>query len=221
VIDHHPGHEAFWREKLGERAQIEVIGAACTLIYERWEKSGLLESMNPLTARMLAAGILDNTLNFTAAITTERDHEAYRNLVRFAGLSEDFAGQYFPEVQEDIEADLENAVRNDMKLITETDNLPKALGQIVVWDAEELLRKGKDRIALVMATLSDDWGVNIVDVSRGKTYFMAMNPKSQAKLARLFGAVFQDGISDPLNALLRKEIIKAALTIDKSPAPQK
>src|SRR5882757_9603894 len=35
VIDHHTGFEADWAA-LGDDATIEFIGAACTLVYEKW-----------------------------------------------------------------------------------------------------------------------------------------------------------------------------------------
>ncbi|MDB5183116.1 MAG: hypothetical protein JWO47_900, partial [Candidatus Saccharibacteria bacterium] len=180
VIDHHPGHEDFWRSKLGEKAQIEPIGAACTLVYERWEKAGLLDQMQPINAKMLAAGILDNTLNFTAAITKSRDHEAYEKLSQKAELDKNFPAVYFSDAQKLIEANLADAVKNDVKLITETNALPQALGQIVTWDAKELLSFGKDQIAEIMKSYSKDWAVNIVSISEGKTYFMANELGSQA-----------------------------------------
>jgi inorganic pyrophosphatase len=115
VIDHHPGHEKYWQEKLGEKAQIEVIGAACTLVYERFKIAGKQKQMLPATAKGLAAGILDNTLNFTAAITTERDHIAYTELLLLAKLSNDFAAKYFLDVQNIVEANIENAVKGEKK----------------------------------------------------------------------------------------------------------
>ena len=33
VIDHHPGLESFWQEKIGDKAIIEHVGAACTQVF--------------------------------------------------------------------------------------------------------------------------------------------------------------------------------------------
>lgn len=214
VIDHHPGHEEYWQEKLGDKAQIEQVGAACTQVYERWQTADKLELMRPVTAKILAAGILDNTLNFTAGITKDRDCVAYADLIRLARLGSDFPAQYFSEVQTAIEADLENAIKKDTKTITETTLVPRELGQLVVWNGKEIVSKDVDRIALVMESIGNDWGVNIISISEQKSYFVAFNPLSQQKFTDLLGVKFFNSVSEPHVALLRKEILR--LAIDKS-----
>jgi len=38
IYDHHPGYEDFWKEKIGDKAKIEKIGAAATLIWKEFKK---------------------------------------------------------------------------------------------------------------------------------------------------------------------------------------
>lgn len=216
VIDHHPGHEAYWTEKLGDKAQIELVGSACTQVYERWKAGSKLELMRPEVASMLAAGILDNTLNFNANITNERDHAAYIDLARVGAFGNDFAINYFSECQKLIENDLENAIRNDTKLLDETENIPRCFGQLAVWEGNMIAHKDKDRIATVMQTFGEDWGVNIISIFEGKSYFLADNTASQNKFTNLFGVKFMDGISDAYPMQLRKEILRAAIDASKS-----
>ncbi len=212
IIDHHPGHEAYWQEKLGDKAQIEVIGAACTLVYERFKQAGKPEQMLPATAKVLAAGILDNTLNFTAKITTERDHTAYKDLLRLGNLNEDFAAKYFLDVQNIVEANIENAVKGDKKTVTETDLIPQHFGQIVVWDASSIVKNKKDTIARIMQTYGNDWALSLISICENRGYFIVGNLKSQQKLTDLIGVKFVDGISEPTSVILRKEMLKIALS---------
>lgn len=214
IIDHHPGQEEYWQEKLGDKAQIEVVGAACTQVVERWQKAGLFNMMDSSTATLLAAGILDNTLNFTAGVTRDRDHNAYNALKTIANLPEDFAAQYFTECQSAIEADVPSALRRDTKEFKHPHLMPKCMGQIVVWDARSLLHKNKTEIENTMSTFGDDWGVNVVSISEAKSYFMAINPDTQRKFSTLFNVSFENGLSTDYTMLLRKEILKFAL--DKS-----
>lgn len=86
VIDHHIGYEAFWHERIGDKANIEFIGAACTQVYELWVRAGLLDRISETSARLLICGILDNTLNFKANVSTQRDRLAYEQLSKIANL---------------------------------------------------------------------------------------------------------------------------------------
>lgn len=117
VIDHHPGFEEYWQKRIGNRATIETVGAACTQVYEKWKTSGMLHKISASSAGLLMCGILDNTLNLKANITTQRDHDAYNDLLHFANLPADWPAQYFTEVQEAILEDAVHAVKNDTKYI--------------------------------------------------------------------------------------------------------
>lgn len=211
VIDHHPGHEEYWQEKLGNIAQIELVGAACTQIFERWEKAGKLTDMDAGTARLLAAGILDNTLNFTAKITTGRDHHAYAELSRIAGLDISFADQYFSECQESIEADLISALKNDTKKMDKP-YVPEYWAQLVVWDAKALLEKDFPVIVNTLRTFGEKWGLNLISISESKSYCVAESPEVQENFKELFGIHFENSVSEPFAMMLRKEILKAALS---------
>ncbi len=211
VIDHHPGHEQYWNDKLGSKAQIEHVGAACTQIVERWQKAELLEQMDKATAALLAAGILDNTLNFTAAVTTDRDRAAFNALEQQAKLPSTFAADYFSECEAAIDADLENAIKNDLKEITETELIPRYFGQLVVWNGHRILQKDKAIMAGVLAEYGEDWGLNLISISENRSYFLAENPDAQAKLTSLFDVAFSGGVSTPHTMMLRKEILRTAL----------
>lgn len=212
VIDHHPGFEQFWQDRLGDRAQIEEVGAACTQVVERWQTARKLGLMTPQTAELLSAGILDNTLNFTAQITSERDHAAYKLLQQIGGLPEDFAARYFSDVQSAIEADLKTAVINDAKQLKDIPKLPEYMGQLVVWDANTIISQRLEDVRAAMNSLATDWGVNIVSIAKANSYFLCSAKEAEAQLASLLGIEFKDGISNPHPIMLRKEILRAAIS---------
>ena len=95
IIDHHPGYEDYWHERIGNKAIIEKIGAVATSIFECWDYN----KMSPEIAKLLLGAILDNTLNFNADITTERDRQATNKLAQIAKATlEDFTTWYFSAV---------------------------------------------------------------------------------------------------------------------------
>jgi hypothetical protein len=213
VIDHHPGNEQLWQDRLSDKATIEFIGAACTLVYEKWQAADKLPEISETSARLLMTGILDNTLNFEAGVTTERDRSAYENLAKYADLPADWPTQYFSECQRAIEADLATALKNDTKTMSETAVLPRVFGQIVIWNARELLERRAGEISAIMTDMDEDWGVNVISIGEGHNYFLATNPATQAKFAKLYPVEFQNDIAPTTKLLLRKEILKRSAEI--------
>lgn len=211
VIDHHPGSRQYWVERLGDKADIELIGASCTQIFERWERDNKLSRMNPETARLLAAGILDNTLNLKAVITTKRDIHAYKTLRRIGKLAEDFAAQYFHECQQAIDQDFETALRNDTKTVEYAPQLPLVLGQLTVWDAKEYTTSKLAIIEEVLSAIGDEWVLNLISIEEGKSYLVSNNPSAQKKLETLLGVTFKSGVAETDRLWLRKELIHLAL----------
>lgn len=219
IIDHHTGFESYWAEKPGVTATIEHIGAACTLVYEKWLKSGLLEQMSTESAALLTAGILDNTLHFKAKITTERDIQAYKKLMEIAHLPEDWPRQYFGECQELVISDLPETIRNDSKKIeyAQLPGVPVAVAQFVLWDVAGLSSDDYGKIKQIMGTYGTDWMVNILCINEGKSYFISESPKVMAWAERVLGAHFDGDMAIADRLWLRKEIFKEDATRKERP----
>lgn len=210
VIDHHPGFEAYWREQEDVAVDIQTIGAACTQIYERWVEAGLAAHMSRTSARLLATGILDNTLNFTAKITTDRDRRAYQALRALGGLDEDWPDAYFAHCQSEILGHLERAIMNDSKILKFhliDDSL--SVGQLVMWDGRVLLGGALTRIEDVLAATKHPWFCNLVCIGDGKSYLIAKDDDVQAWLSDILGVTFDGPVATADRLWLRKEIIAA------------
>jgi len=209
VIDHHPGFEQYWQDKIGDKANIEFIGAACTLIYEKWKSTGLLDKMSVVSARLLICGILDNTLNFGAKVTTPRDIEAYKELLKIAELPDDFAAHYFTECQDAILQDLTVAIQNDTKILSfNTFAQPISAGQLVVWDGSSILADSQKIISQTLSAIKPDWFMNLVCISEGKSYFITKKTDVRSWLTKLLGVNFSDNVAVADRLWLRKEILK-------------
>ncbi|MGC5700961.1 DHH family protein [Pseudomonas sp. NFXW11] len=215
VIDHHPGFEDFWAERLGRHADIRPIGAACTQVYERWRDSGLLPRISRDSAWLLAAGILDNTLNFTAEACTLADRHAYAALARQAGLDRQWPGEYFAECQRQTEECLEQALHKDLKVFEEASNLPRYFAQLTLWDGADLLRQQRPLIERVLGQCGDDWLLNLISLSEGKSYLLS-SPDSARKVERLVQCSSQDGVHCLARPILRKELLRKGLALQEA-----
>lgn len=213
VIDHHVGYEKFWEEKLGLKSNIEFIGAACTQVYESWVKAELFDQMSEVSARLLISGILDNTLNFKAGVTTERDHQAYESLMTIADLPSDWPEQYFQECETSIFSDIADALVNDTKVMKfhNLDSDSVAFGQLVIWDAHRAIDEYRKIVEQTMSLKSEDWFINVVSISGGRSFFLASNDKVVAWAEKILDVEFNSNLAVAEKLWLRKEIVKQDL----------
>ena len=213
VIDHHTGFEEYWERKLGENSKIEFIGSVATLIVEDYEKENLLEKMSKDIAILLMSAILDNTLNFQAKVTNERDKIAYKKLLKIASVNDNYAEKYFLECQQNIERDLKVAIENDTKVEKICDLLPRVFGQLTLWNKEFII-SNKEIVYETLHHIDKEWMMNLISLEDAKSYIIAEDTNVKVGLERLFNKSFEDDILELENVWLRKEIIKKARNID-------
>jgi len=216
VIDHRPGFEEFWQGRIGDGATIEFLGSACTQVYEKWKVSDLLDQMSTTSARLLVCGILDNTLNLKATVTTSRDHEAFNDLLSRADLPDDWSAQYFTEVQEAILADAVKAVQNDTKMLNfKTFDDALCVGQFAVWDGHIALERHQNALASALGDIQPLWFMNLISVGEGKSYFVSNDTDVKEWLSTLLGISFKGNVATADRMWLRKEILKQDIEASK------
>jgi len=86
IIDHRKVHEADKFPKA--KVQIELVGAAATLIAEKFIQNKV--DISKESATLVYGAIISNTLNFKGSVTTDRDKVAAEWLNKVAKLPEDF-----------------------------------------------------------------------------------------------------------------------------------
>ena len=210
VYDHHVGFEGYWESRIGDNSHIEFIGAAATLIYREWKNSGLQDKMTRPTALLLIAAILDNTLNLISSNTTSVDIEAFDELCKMADVVEDWCASYFSEVQASIQADMKNALFNDIKRIRDNEILPEGFAQLCIWNASEIL-ENLTEIRNQLNNRYNDWMINIIDIKHRCSYFVCDDAEYQNKIRKVFEVSFESGVAKTAIPYLRKEIIKKTL----------
>ena len=207
IFDHHTGFEEYWRDRIGDKAHIEFIGAAATLICREWVKAGMLDKMSRPTALLLIAAILDNTLDMTSSIVTDEDREAFDLLCKKENVGDEWRSAYFSEVQDSIEADLYNALFNDLKVMHSHPVIPELFAQLCIWDSQRILDKLGD-IRRWFGGRGESWMVNIIDIKRRRSCFVCDSEKHRGRLEENFHIQFDNGVAVTQKPYLRKEIIK-------------
>lgn len=210
VIDHHVGFEEYWQAKIGAGARIEFIGAACTLIFESWKEAGLLSQISETSARLLVCGILDNTLNFGADVTTNRDEAAYRELLHYANLPENWTELYFEDCERAITDNLEQSLGKDTKTVNFNGFLEGTVGfaQAVVWDGRAFADEYMKDIRDCMNRDHRHWFMNVIGLKDKHSRFLVSDTGTESWLVGLLKLSKQDGIPQADRLWLRKEVLK-------------
>lgn len=212
LIDHHPGFESYWRERIGDKAIIEKIGAVATSIYEWWGECWDYAKMSPAIARLLLAAILNNTLNFNAIITTDRDRAAAKHLAEIANTTiADFATEYFSAVSQTVVDDLTSSIQNDHKPFhIPRLNLDIECAQLTLWDGT-VLQNRTSEIYHEMNNLGENWLCSILSISDLHNYILTNNMEVAEYLSQVLGLQCREDwfVSDHL--WLRKEIFAKLL----------
>lgn len=215
IIDHHTGYESYWKSYSNINLEIEFIGSVCTIIFEKYQKHNKLNLLTPDICKLLLAGILDNTLNLKANITTNRDIEACNNLYKIGKIDKSWADTYFLSCQKLIEKDLETSIKNDVKIKCKDKYLPDVFGQLLVLNKDSILEK-EDTLIKIMNSYNESWVFNLVCLDDGKSYIISNDDTTKKQMETLFSKKFKNNILILDHFLLRKEIMKKAYNFKNS-----
>jgi nanoRNase/pAp phosphatase (c-di-AMP/oligoRNAs hydrolase) len=199
VIDHRLHHTA---ASIFPNATlcIEPVGAAATLVAERFSRHGVTPS--PCSAQLLQAAVLSNTQLLRGSVTTERDRAALRALAAISPLAEAFVAAQLDARRRAILADLGAAVASERKDFEHRD------GAYILSQLE--FSGARDHIAaclpLVLA-LGPRAMLNLVDVEAGTSALIVPNRALRAWVADLTGLCFTGVVAACPQILLRKQII--------------
>lgn len=214
VYDHHFGFEEYWKNKIGSNAKIEPVGACATQIWEEFKKRGFANNISKLSANLLYTAIIQNTLNFSAKISNERDTNAFKELLIHVSLPKNWTDIYYNDREKEMSLNVEEAIRNDIKI----QNLPGfdksvVIGQLELWDIPNFLNKSLLEIKNSFKGFDTPyWFMNLSSLNKeGKNYIYTENDKVKERLAKSIKADFKDNLGTTDRLWMRKEIIRELL----------
>lgn len=207
VIDHHvysKEPDAF----PNARMQVEKVGAAATLIFERYTQANIEPSKQ--SATLLALAIASNTVNFKGVVVTGRDREAFRILKEKAGFRDEAVREMFLGKSDLRGSRLAEVIQSDYEVhIFGGKHL--CIAQIEMIDARSLVAERTKEIVdelhkLKMSETCDLEFLTILDVESDENIFVTDNPEAQKLLTTLFKVQFEDSIARYPELLMRKEM---------------
>lgn len=207
IIDHRKAHHS--EEFPNAKAQIELVGAAATLVAEKFMPADTPISLR--SATLLASAIISNTLNFKASVTTDRDIAASAWLSTTAKLPRDFWKDLFL-AKSDLTGDkLAQAIRGDYSCIV-AGGKTIGIAQIEMIGARKLLLERGGEILNILNDLRTEkrWDMvfqSTIDLEECKNYFITDDSNVRALLEKTLKVTFTGTIAERSEVLMRKQIV--------------
>lgn len=206
IIDHRRTHEA---ERFpNAKVQIELVGAAATLIAERFKAEEKEPSRE--AAALLYGAIISNTINFQARVTTERDKEMAAWLVSICHPRKDIIKRMF-SAKSEIKEPLKEYFPREFA----AGNLcgkRSSIAQLEIIDAEAFVRKRKEEIVQALEELKAEHGLDLIfltciDIEKGYNTLLAIDDETERILAEILKITFTDHIGKTEDVYMRKELL--------------
>lgn len=204
VIDHRKSEPE--KEFPRAKVQIDLIGAAATLIVERFVNRGQKPQADH--AKLLYGAIFHNTLNFTSFNTSDRDRSAANYLAREFNLTPQLAYEMFEFATKEILTDVKTAIKQDAKEFGTGHSI--AAYQLIVGGPEILEQKEniEKGVRELFASSGSSWAfINVVDLKNKKSSLFVTDLKGQEILEKVFNTKFSGGWATLSSVWLRKQIM--------------
>ncbi|MBP3708046.1 MAG: DHH family phosphoesterase [Clostridia bacterium] len=215
VIDHH-NREEWTNENKKLKVQIEQIGAAATLVAERYKNENI--DISKESAILLYYGIISNTMNLKIKLTSKKDIEMAEWLKsKVPEITEEITISIFEEKSE-IGGNLREEMEVEFK--DQFMTISWSMGQLEVVNVERFLEKYEDDIRAILQIVSSQnnveyISVNCMDIINGYSVIVAKDEKTAKIISDAIGAKFNNLKAKTNELISRKEIVKVVRAIYK------
>lgn len=207
IIDHRKVHEADKFPKA--KVQIELVGAAATLVAEKFIQNKV--DISKESATLVYGAIISNTLNFKGNVTTDRDKVAAEWLSKVAKLPDDFWKDLFiaksdlsgKKLAERIEGDFAWFVMGDKKV---------GIAQVEMIGAKKLVDERGGEIVQVLEKIKMEMNLdfifqNTIELEDTKNFFVTSDTQTKELLEKVLNVRFSGISAERSQLIMRKQIV--------------
>lgn len=220
IIDHRIVNQS--DQFTNAKSQIELVGAAATLIAEKYKHQSIPISRE--SAALLYAAIISNTINFQATVTTDRDRAIAEWLLPQAKLPADFIHRMFVH-KSTFTQSLKEIIAGDFATF---DFSGHALGiaQLEIIDVNEFITNQLDHIKAILLDLKtkkqlDYIFLTCIDIEQAFNQFVVVDSASQTLVETALAVKFDQSVATRPGIIMRKQIIPLIKDIlDHRPNPK-
>ena len=208
IIDHH-NRDSWLEGNNNIKIQIELIGAASTLVAEKFKNENIEISRE--SAILLYYGIISNTMNLKIKLTNLKDIEMAKWLKnQIPEITDEVTTQIFVQ-----KSQIGDSIREEMEVEFKDQfmSISWSMGQLEVANVDEFLEKYEDDIRNVLQIVSKEKNVeyisvNCMDIINGYSVIVASNNKTAEIISNAIGVKFENLKAKIDELISRKEIVK-------------
>lgn len=206
IIDHRKIHET--EQFPNAKTQIELVGAAATLIAEKFIHAKMNPS--PESATLLYGAIMSNTLNLQSKVTTQRDRSTAKWLKKQYKIPDQFVMDMFLGKSNVSGRKLITRLRKDASWAQNGD-YKIGIVQIEFLGATQIAYKRSAEIIHLLHSLQSEHETDysfasLIDLSNNTTLFLTNDSSLQRILTTVFSVAFEHNVATYPTFILRKEI---------------
>jgi inorganic pyrophosphatase/exopolyphosphatase len=175
ITDHHPGGSP--QNYANAEIQNEAVGAAATLVTERFEQHGV--DVPSKIAVLLQAAIVSNTLDFSAPATNDRDRGAHERLARIKPIDAHMIDGMRQIRREKVMLDTDALLNSDAKIF-DTPHGRVVIAQVEAPGALQILSRTDLMPALKRFATARNAAsalLNLVDTEAGKSAILGTDER--------------------------------------------
>lgn len=210
IIDHRKVN--FSEQFVNAKVQIELVGAAATLVAEKYKENSVAVPKD--IATLMYGAIISNTLNFQAKVTTDRDRKIAVWLKKENNFPDDFAHKMFMSKSDLAGEKLIQILHEDFAGFAGHNFGSYKLGtaQIEMIGGKELAESRKNEIITELKKIMVDQNLNfvfltIIDLEANQNIIVAPTKEIEKILSKVLNIEFIDQIAVRPGLIMRKEIV--------------
>lgn len=205
VVDYHQGYEGAWADHPSAKIDIDRVGSASTMVFERWLRADRVEDMSELSVRLLLSGILSATVKLSSFATMQRDKRAYAHLMMMTDLPLDWPERYFADCQALAGADIPAAIADSSEVIDFPDIGKIRASQLVVADAAGTVNE-MELIRQRLEQFEEPAFVSVISANDRQNYIISADHEVQKYLDTVVGGSRENMLLKPERLWLLEEI---------------
>jgi len=214
IIDHH-SKSVFLPKYPNADVQIEKLGAAATLVTERFKKDGIIPSRE--SAILLYYGIMSNSIILRANVTRKKDVDM-----------SNWLKSLYDEITEEKIKDIfikksyieDKNLRKEMECEVALTIMDKDIycGQLEIANVDEFYNEKKDLLKSILKTIKEEKSadfiyLSMVDILNGYIRIVTIDDETRIMLNNVFGFEFDEDDCSKVDKIIQRKEMTAKFRI--------